>query len=156
MIWESKELFSHQLLRKKDTESVFTVFWLRTTPFLLSLVPLFLLIYCFHFFTVKMIQRIKRSEWFSKLWWRESISQRKKQNFLNLNRIMYFSSFFIIRHTFLLSFHIFIVNILWTFSLSSKNQHFPIHIHLLILHTTYCWHLILWTEMKEWDERMKW
>ena len=156
MIWESKELFSHQLLWKKDTKSVFTVFRLRTTPFLLSLVPLFLLIYCFHFFTVKMIQCIKRSECFSKVWWRESISQRKKQNFLNLNRIMYFSSFFIIRHTFLLSFHIFIVNILWTFSLFLKNQHFSIHIHLLISHTIYCWHLILRTEMKEWDERMKW
>ena len=48
-IWESKELFPHRLLWKKDTESVFTVFWLRTTPFLLSLAPLFLLIYCFPF-----------------------------------------------------------------------------------------------------------
>ena len=99
-IWESKEAFPHQLLWMKDTESVFTVFRLRTTPFLLSLVPLFLLIYCFPFFTMKIMQCIKRSECFSILWWRESISQRKKQNFLSLNRIMYFSSFFIIRHTF--------------------------------------------------------
>ena len=47
--WENKELFPRQLPWKKDAESVFTVFWLRTTPFLLSLDFFFLLIYCFHF-----------------------------------------------------------------------------------------------------------
>ena len=46
---KTKSHFSHQLLWKKDTESVFTVFWLRTAPFLLFFVPLFLLDYCLPF-----------------------------------------------------------------------------------------------------------
>ena len=57
----------------------------------------------FPFFTVKIIQCIKWSECFSKMWRRENVSQRKKQNFVILNRITYFSSFFFIRYTFSLS-----------------------------------------------------
>ena len=59
--FEKAELFSCQLLRKKDTEPVFTVFRLRTTPFLFSLVPLFLLIYCFPFHSKN--NAIYQEEW---------------------------------------------------------------------------------------------
>ena len=156
MIWESKELFSHQLLWKKDTESVFTVFWLRTTPFLLSLVPLFLLIYCFPISHSKN-NAIHQEEWmlFQSVMKRK-YSTEKEAEFPQLEQDYVFSFFLHYqKHFFSLSFHIFIVNILLNILSFHKESTF-FHSHS----SSHFTHNILLTfdsvNRNERDERMKW